>query len=288
MKRSNPIRFILAALAIAAAATPALAAPRTYTMKWTSPSPAAANGTIVLDDAVCVSPGGNSLMAPVGCIVDLSITITGAVDGNGTFTLANFNDVIFNPSVPLNWDAELLAQGFSDVNFFGVAPAPLGVGPFIMRPDASGGMNDLTLAEITPTAGPEPEPEFPFAADAQQCADAIAAAGAKYFSALHKSLHGCRSGLMKGTPLFTDKAKTIPMESPSGCADEFKASGKIAKARAKVRSAIAKKCTDALLANLFACAATVDGLVDASGTMGCVISTTEANVGTVLDAEFGF
>jgi hypothetical protein len=296
MKRSNPIRSTLAAYAFAASAaalalaTPASAAQRTFALWFKSQSMATATGTLVLDDEVCVVPGANTLTGgPAGCIVDLSITIDGAVDGNGTFTLANFNDVVFAPSAPsLDYGQELIAQGLMDMNVFGSAPAPIGVGPFIMRPDGTDGSDDLTFHMIVPADGPpEPtDPEFPFATDAQQCAEAVGKAGSSYFAARHKALHACRSDLMKGTPIFTDKSKTTPVTSPTDCPTERKAAAAIAKAREKARAAVEKKCTNALLATLFTCAQNVDEVVDAVN--GCLIQSTDANVAGVLDAEFGF
>jgi hypothetical protein len=297
MKRSNPIRSTLAAYAFAASAaamalvTPASAAQREFTLWFKSQTMANATGTLVLDDAVCVTPGTNSIMGgPAGCIVSLSITIDGAVDGNGTFTLANFPDVIFAPNAPsLDYSQELIAQGLSDINVFGAAPAPVGVAPFVFRPDGTDGSDDLTFHMITPNEDPEPTgPEFPFSTDAEQCADAVGKAGSGYFAARHKALHACRSSLMKGTPLFTDKSKTTAVEAAMGCPTERKAAAAIAKARAKARAGIEKQCTDALLATLFTCAATVDGVVDPTGVSGCLIESTDNNVDGVLNAEFGF
>jgi hypothetical protein len=130
--------------------------------------------------------------------------------------------------------------------------------------------------------------EFPFAVDGQKCADAIGKAGAGYWTARHKSLAACRSDFMAGNPVYSDKAKTTLVASPSECASELKASGAIARARGKVRATIAKRCTDALLADLFACAATVNELADATGATGCVIEAIDASVDEALDTEFGF
>jgi hypothetical protein len=234
--------------------------------------------------------------SPVGCLLGLWIQITDAGAGNGLFTevdLTSSPGYFFSPSVPLNWNAELVAQGVSDVNFFFNAPGPSGSAPFQMKTD--GGTDLFTIVSLTPGGdpnppNPEPEPvvEFPFAVDSQKCADAIGKAGAGYWTARHKSLAACRSDFMAGNPVYSDKSKTTVIEAPSGCPSEVKASAAIARARVKVRATIAKRCTDALLADLFACGDTVNALADATGATGCVIEAIDASVDDALETEFGF
>ena len=93
---------------------------------------------------------------------------------------------------------------------------------------------------------------------------------------------------MKGTALFEDKAKTLSVTSATECATEYKAAGKIAKARQKVRDGLEKTCTDAILGTLRACAPTIDGLADATGATGCLIQSVEKQVGGLTASEYGY
>lgn len=281
---------ILAAWAIAASVTglfatsqPASAVVRTFELVWTSPGSAAAEGTMTLDDAVCINPGFSDIVGgPAGCFVDVSFEITGATSGNGRFTLSDLTNVLFSTgAVVIDYDLEVVGQGPVDINFFGMPPAPNGVGPFVMVPAGGGPGDALTLSSMTPLA-------FPFDSDEQKCADAIGKAGASYFAARQKALQGCRSALMKGTPLFEDKAKTTPVEFPSRCPHEFKSDSKITKARLKARSTLDKKCSDAVVAALPTCGATLDAVVDATGATGCLIESIDGSVDDVLFDEFGF
>jgi hypothetical protein len=238
---------------------------------------------MTLDDAVCINPGANSIMfGPAGCFVELYFEITGAAAGNGKFSLVDLGNVIFDTGpAMIDYDLEVIGQSPSDVNFFGMPPAPNGVAPFVMVPAGGGPGDDLTLVSMAPLA-------FPFESDEQKCADAIGKAGASYFAARHKALQACRTALMKGTPLFEDKAKTTPVQLASGCPDEFKSASKIAKARQKVRSTLEKKCSDAVVAALPTCGATLDALADATGATGCLIESIDGSVADVLFDEFGF
>ena len=134
----------------------------------------------------------------------------------------------------------------------------------------------------------DPEPLYPVSADAKKCQDAVAKLGSKYFADRHKALADCRGALMKGTALFEDKAKTLPVTSATECATEYKAAGTIAKARQKVRDGLEKTCTDAILGTLRACAPTIDGLADATGATGCLIQSVEKQVGGLTASEYGY
>lgn len=134
----------------------------------------------------------------------------------------------------------------------------------------------------------DPEPVYPASADAKKCQDSVAKLGSKYFADRHKALAGCRGSLLKGTALFEDKAKTLPVTSATECATEYKAAGKIAKARQKVRDGLDKTCTDAILATLRACGSTIDALADATGTTGCLIESVDRQVGGLTASEYGY
>jgi hypothetical protein len=134
----------------------------------------------------------------------------------------------------------------------------------------------------------EPEPVYPLSADAKKCQDSVAKLGSKYFADRHKALADCRGSLMKGTALFEDKAKTLAVTSATECATEYKAAGKVAKARQKVRDGLEKSCTDAILGTLRACRSTIDGLADATGATGCLIESVDGKVGGLIASEYGY
>jgi len=68
---------------------------------------------------------------------------------------------------------------------------------------------------------------------------------------------------------------------------EFKTADKLAKARAKVRKLVTRKCTDALVGALDTCGDTVADLVSPDATSGCLIETHDAGVADLLTAQYG-
>jgi hypothetical protein len=94
--------------------------------------------------------------------------------------------------------------------------------------------------------------------------------------------------LEKGQALFEDKAKTLPVTIGLDCEREYKATGKIAKARQKVRNGLESKCTDAIVGTLTACGFTIDELADATGATGCLIESVDQKVGTLILDEYGY
>ena len=81
---------------------------------------AVATGTITLDESVLNNPGGNQqTVNPF--VTALNLTVSGAISGNGTFTLSDFSNVLLNISSPLDLSKELVGQpGLSDFNVFNV------------------------------------------------------------------------------------------------------------------------------------------------------------------------
>jgi hypothetical protein len=273
---------VVTAIGIGAISAPASAELRRFVLSWTSPGSGAARGTLTLDDAVCNNPGMNNFAGPEGCIVELAFTVTGDTRGKGTYTLDDMNDVVFDTgAVAIDYDAEVIAQGPKDVNVFGDPGAPGGIDDFVMAASGAPPEDHLTLTSMEPLA-------LPFAADAAKCAGTIGKSGAAYFAARHKALHACRSALTKGTALFADPAKTVPVVVASDCASELKAAARIAKARTKLRGGVAKKCSDGVLATIPACAASVDAVVDPTAQTGCLLESVDFNVDEMLHAEFGF
>ncbi len=109
----------------------------------------------------------------------------------------------------------------------------------------------------------------------------------KYFQVRIQALQSCRAALNKGKPRFFDKLKTMPFTDPALCVNEYATATKLAKRALSIRATLAKKCSDAALDALSACASTVDGVIDALGTSGCLLTTQAAVVDTLIDGEYG-
>lgn len=160
--------FLLAAATIAANADAAI-----YNLQWSGSSfgnTAVATGTIDLNVNMMpnpVSEFGNTIPAWVNSI---SVTISGASSGNGTFTTADFESIAFSSaSFTLNLNAELVGQngglftGFNgDFNLFGDSnspTAPTGSMPNILRTNfISGDM--MQLISFSPGSGPSGVVDF--------------------------------------------------------------------------------------------------------------------------------
>jgi len=121
------------------------------------------------------------------------------------------------------------------------------------------------------------------------CQEAIAKAGKKYFEARLKVLQACRNNLNKGRAVFL--ANGTPLADPADCGLEARGQGKVAGAAAKARDIVAKsgrpKCTDAIVAQLGACAATVDDLVAADAAGGCILAAADNATDAMVTDEFG-
>jgi hypothetical protein len=102
-----------------------------------------------------------------------------------------------------------------------------------------------------------------------------------------KSLHSCRKSLNTGKARYFDKEKTMPLADPSQCEDDYKAAGKITKAGESARKLVEKKCTNADLEALSACDITVDAVISADGTMGCLPATAIAASDALIEAQYG-
>ncbi len=135
-------------------------------MVYTSTGSAAASGQIVLDETLLPNPGNTSSLS---VIQSLTLTVSGASSGNGTFTLSDFGSFAWNTGGgTLNLSTNLVGQtvgashwgpvGVGDFNFFNSISspsAPNGVGPFTLG--TNGGAGDiLTLSSLTPAVVPEP------------------------------------------------------------------------------------------------------------------------------------
>ena len=156
----------LAAITLLAAAT-ASAALVDYQFTYSGVplgNTAVADGVMTLDDALFLNPGVNGFSShTLGAgqpIVAVSMTITGASSGNGTFTTTNFTpgsaQVILTLTSAINLNIEWVGQGgLSDFNWFGnAAPAPRGTSPNHLTTNNGSGdnMQLVSVKRLTNTA----------------------------------------------------------------------------------------------------------------------------------------
>jgi cysteine-rich repeat protein len=115
------------------------------------------------------------------------------------------------------------------------------------------------------------------------CRSAIAKGGSKYATVRLNALLKCKNLLAAG--------KTLSVADPAQCESETGAAKAIGKAAASARKGIASgkkpKCTDALVGVLYACAETVDGVIDTAATSGCLRTTHDAAVDELLE-HYGY
>lgn len=119
-----------------------------------------------------------------------------------------------------------------------------------------------------------------------KCQEAIAKAGRSYYEARTKSIQKCRRSMNKGKSFFQDPEGTIPVADPNDCALEYRSANRILRAAVQAHKKIAKKCSDATVGLLQACADRVDGLVDEGGS-GCLTATHAAAADEMIDAQHG-
>jgi len=178
-------------------ATPAVAGPISFNFTFTGSAydgnNSVATGSITFDGSLLANPGrnlwdpGNNYSdygtATPGLVTALSVTVTGSSAGNGTFTLADFNGVLFDTSsLALNLTQPLVGQPTSspnsatwgtpdpvpssnpaasytgDFQLFAISSsaAPTGISPFQLGTDYGNG-DGLQLASFTSSAAvPEP------------------------------------------------------------------------------------------------------------------------------------
>ncbi|HVM96022.1 MAG TPA: DUF4215 domain-containing protein [Candidatus Acidoferrales bacterium] len=121
------------------------------------------------------------------------------------------------------------------------------------------------------------------------CQLAIANAGRAFVKKRVNALRACRDKLNKLKPLFLDKAKTMPITDPAQCPTEYNTATKLANAAKALRTAVSnpKKCSDTLIGSLTStCANTIDGLVDASATTGCLLTEGISAADSVIDVAY--
>lgn len=166
------------ALLLAAALTVSVTAEaKIFIAKWSGDmfnNNAVATGKFNINTAVYPELGGaEHLHATDSDFQILSVKITGASSGNGSFTQSDFNAFAFAANTPLNYNHELVGQlmgnGYNfgsfgagypassgDFNLFAsTSSAPTGTNYFILT-TSNGGGDNLALVSLSPGAVPEP------------------------------------------------------------------------------------------------------------------------------------
>ncbi len=81
-----------------------------FQFTFSSPfGPAQANGTITFESSLLPNPPTNFVL-PSAAVLDLNVTVTGAIAGNGSFGLGDFDDIPFNSPSALDFSRELVGQ----------------------------------------------------------------------------------------------------------------------------------------------------------------------------------
>ena len=163
-----PLRLlpVLAAALLTIAPNTAPAAVSVYDLTYSGASfgnTAVATGKISIDTALLANPGFN-FDSPVSLgVTDLSLTVSGATSGNGTFSLADYSSMVLYTDDRLDLTTQLVGQGTwgtdsGDFNLFTSNPnAPTGFGPFILAMDAGNG-DQMQLTSFAPSVAVAPEP----------------------------------------------------------------------------------------------------------------------------------
>jgi hypothetical protein len=168
----TPLRLlpVLAAALLTIAPNTASAAVTVFNFTFSGASfsnTAVATGKISIDTARLPNPGNTGFDDPLSPIVtDLSLTVSGASSGNGTFGLADYYHWILEGTQTLDLTTQLVGQGGwgisnGDFNLFASNSgfshaAPRAIGPFKL---ATGGFDDMILTSFAPdSASVVPEP----------------------------------------------------------------------------------------------------------------------------------
>jgi hypothetical protein len=148
---------------------------QTYDLAWSGAflgNNASASGDITLDLTTLINPsvpgglGGTGYYDIVNDISSLTVTVTGAVSGNGTYTLSNlcacsplssFTYWSTNGET-VNMTGNVLAQLIDDggdFNLFFASPGPQGADILSLTTDAGNG-DPMTMTKFAPAPVPEP------------------------------------------------------------------------------------------------------------------------------------
>lgn len=197
MSSKRTSRMVCVALFGAALSTSAHAEIRDFILEWSGESfqnGATATGHISIDDAVLLNPGHNNFFTNPGWVTAFDITVEGSLAGDGTWTLADYEDIVLDtdygplprgglegePVTALDFTKELVGQPTSngqwgtpdgnngDFNIFtaggpirGLNPIPYGtfyftitIGDFGGGDIDRGGSEQLLLTSFRPVPTP--------------------------------------------------------------------------------------------------------------------------------------
>ena len=181
------VKTSLAALILLTAtlmATSAFAAMQTLNIQWSGAgfgNKATATGAITFDNTKLPQIGNPGFISlPATSVTSLTITITGAASGNGTYSLTDFYGLNFSTPKALNMSAQLVGQtlangitfgslqpNFSagDFNLFGQsASAPTGGGNFTLVTNQGAG-DALSVTSMTPAGAANSSVSVPALSD---------------------------------------------------------------------------------------------------------------------------
>jgi hypothetical protein len=153
---------------LAGAVTAAIAAPVTFNFTYALGG-ATATGSITFESTLLANPGVNSFILPNPAVLALTVTVSGATAGNGSYGIGSFNEVAFDThGATLDFSKQLVGQPTTgspwgtadsnggDFNLFGAAPAPDGV--FFFTLGANGGVADAMVLSSMMQASAAPVP----------------------------------------------------------------------------------------------------------------------------------
>jgi hypothetical protein len=179
MRFSKVFATVLAATS-AFASIDTLASTESFAIEWSGVpygNNASAIGEITLDTTLIAVGAAGSI--PIGSVQSFRITVSGAGEGDGTFSKSDFSAIRFNAPTALNLNDELIGQHLGNGDYFGDvdgtggdfnlygSPAaaihvPSGTGYFQIVPDEYGG-NGIYPLRVTSI---EPLPVVPEASEA--------------------------------------------------------------------------------------------------------------------------
>ncbi len=154
------------AFLVATAATPVLADTyQEYELTYSGTphgNSATATGFVTLDLSAFSNPSSPEVQCNIADhISSLTLTVSGADSGNGTFTTSNYSGpygLVYSFSQAVNFNTQLVGQpGFADFNFLNAnGDAPVGDNELDIRVDEGMGLDQLAMTSMEPVPVPEP------------------------------------------------------------------------------------------------------------------------------------